>query len=238
MFLKLNTDIDIRTMLNDLPEGEVKFSQWEKEDVNTNGNIVKKMRLHELIMEKQQFSEYFAAEFSSLRHHVRRVHTQYEQISKLRNNLHPLSQVTCQMDYSENFNVVYQDEPNQVFYDRRQITLHPMEVHYRDMDGCLCHKSFVGLSDERLHSAATTAAFIERLIPEILEFLPQLEVIHYVTDSPASQYRNKSIIKLVSQHKIWYNGVDCTWEFLETGHGKGPCDGVGGGGQEGGRNLY
>jgi hypothetical protein len=103
-----------------------------------------------------------------------------------------------------------------------------MVVHYRNVQGELCHTSVVGIADVKQHSAGTTLAFICKLIPEVCKILPELKIVHYVTDSPASQYRNKAVIKIVAQHEKWLNGVTCTWEYLESGHGKGPADGVGG----------
>ena len=60
-----------------------------------------------------------------------------------------------------------------------------------------------------------------------MKIKPKLQLVHYITDSPANQYRNRSIVKLVSEHAKNFPGVSATWEFLEAGHGKGPCDGVG-----------
>ena len=51
---------------------------------------------------------------------------------------------------------------------------------------------------------------------------------HFVTDSPTSQYRNRSICTLVAKLPKLF-GVTASWTWLEAGHGKGPCDGVGGG---------
>ena len=42
------------------------------------------------------------------------------------------------------------------------------------------------------------------------------------------QYRNKSIAKIVALHYKYFRGVQCSWDYLEMGHWKGPCDGVGG----------
>jgi hypothetical protein len=92
----------------------------------------------------------------------------------------------------------------------------------------LQHKSFIGINEEKSHSAGTTVAFLKKLVPTLKESFPGLEHINYVSDSPANQYRNKSIVKLISEHEYIFGGVSCSWDFLETGHGKGPCDGVGG----------
>ena len=55
---------------------------------------------------------------------------------------------------------------------------------------------------------------------------PGLEMVHYLTDSPTSQYRNKTIFNLVCEHETVV-GAKATWDYLEAGHGKGPCDGLG-----------
>ena len=70
--------------------------------------------------------------------------------------------------------------------------------------------------------------FISALVPQIRELVPDLELIHYISDSPASQYRNKSIVKVIAEHAALFDGITATWEYLEAGHGKGPCDGLGG----------
>ncbi|XP_033108261.1 uncharacterized protein LOC117109903 [Anneissia japonica] len=46
-------------------------------------------------------------------------------------------------------------------------------------------------------------------------------------DSPTAQYRNKTIYSVVSEHYQMF-GVWATWNYFEAGHGKGPCDGIGG----------
>ena len=51
--------------------------------------------------------------------------------------------------------------------------------------------------------------------------------VHYMTDSPVSQYRNKFLFFTLSNHLTMF-GVAATWHYFEKGHGKGPCDGVGG----------
>ena len=50
--------------------------------------------------------------------------------------------------------------------------------------------------------------------------------LYIVSDSPTSQYRNR---KNAFVKKGWAvsTGIDTTWVFTESGHGKGPMDGVG-----------
>ena len=49
----------------------------------------------------------------------------------------------------------------------------------------------------------------------------------FFSDSPSSQYRNKTIFKLISHHKEYF-GLEATWSYFEVRHGKGPCDSIGG----------
>lgn len=50
--------------------------------------------------------------------------------------------------------------------------------------------------------------------------------INVVSDSPLSQYRNKSIFFVIKKFAE-DNEIDLTWIYLECGHGKGKPDGVG-----------
>ena len=227
-FFQEKSPEQISQMLLELPDTPVKFREWQKQDIEYQGGIIKKFKLKEIELSKEDFTERFEDEFSELREHVVRMKNQYEHLDLVKKYLSPLTRVTCQMDYSENFACSYQDEPAQAFYDRSMVTVHPMVVHYVNQENKLEHKSFVGISEEKSHSAATTFAFIKKLVPKIVELLPTLEHIHYVTDSPVSQYRNKSVCKIIAQHPHYFNGITSSWDYLEKGHGKGPCDGVGG----------
>jgi hypothetical protein len=133
-----------------------------------------------------------------------------------------------QIDYSENFSCSYQDEPSQAFYDRSQVTIHPMVMHFRNAEGQIEHQSYVGISPETAHSAPTTLAFLRKVVPMVQQRLPNLTTIHYISDSPVSQYRNKSICQIVALHSEYFPPVKASWDFLETGHGRSACDGVGG----------
>ncbi|CAC5388320.1 unnamed protein product [Mytilus coruscus] len=50
-------------------------------------------------------------------------------------------------------------------------------------------------------------------------------IVHF--NSPTSQYRNKSIFDLISSCETKFS-IKASWHYFECGHGKGPCDGIGG----------
>ncbi|CAC5416239.1 unnamed protein product [Mytilus coruscus] len=110
--------------------------------------------------------------------------------------------------------------------DRTPVTIHPVVVYFRGQSK-LEHKSIAIISDELSHSTSTVCTFLDSLIPVLKEICPNVECVHYWTDSPSSQYRNKTIFDLVANHSSVY-GIQARWNYFESGHGKGPCDGLGG----------
>ena len=106
------------------------------------------------------------------------------------------------------------------------VTLHPVVAYFRNPndENEICHKSFVYISDELGHTCSTVYAFLKDLVPRLRELIPELSCIHYLSDSPTSQYRNKSIFHIIANHLQLF-GAKGSWQYLEAGHGKGPCDG-------------
>ena len=122
----------------------------------------------------------------------------------------PKTEVTIGMDYSENYSCMYQDEISAVYYDKHQITIHPMVVHYIDESGNQQHFSRVGVTEEKSHTIATTLAFLKEIQQKLKEKLPDLQTVHYITDSLSSQYCNKSAAALLANHHIMF-GTNSTW---------------------------
>ena len=48
---------------------------------------------------------------------------------------------------------------------------------------------------------------------------PNVECLYYWTDSPTSQYRNKTIFQLIANHEKLF-GIKAKWNYFEAGHGK------------------
>jgi hypothetical protein len=163
---------------------------------------------------------------TSFREHVQRMTSQYNAIRQLRENL-PKNQVTAQMDFAENYSCGHLEEEQSAYFEKTQITVHPVVVHLDNEEGERCHKSYVMVTNERSHNAIAVLSFMKKLIVELKLLLPDLEMIHYLTDSPTSQYRNRLILNVIAHHQQLF-GVPASWQYFEAGHGKGPCDGVGG----------
>ena len=211
----------VQEVLNQLP-ARVQFNHWKRVEVDGK----RKMKLLTADMEKTQFGQLFRKEVKQFRGHARRVKIQYEQLKLLKENL-PEDQAIVQMDFAENYTCQSLEEVQSAYWNASMVTLHPAVAYYRSEDGPLSHKSRVFVSDELGHNSATVYAFLKELISNLKTMLPNLKHIHYYTDSPTSQYRNKTIFYLLSRHKELFD-VTASWNYFEAGHGKGPCDGVGG----------
>ena len=55
---------------------------------------------------------------------------------------------------------------------------------------------------------------------------PKYKSHSFLTDSPTSQHCKKSLY-IIAHHEELF-GISAAWNYFEAGHGKGPCDGVGG----------
>ncbi|CAG2223343.1 unnamed protein product [Mytilus edulis] len=222
------TDEEVLAKITELEDEKIKYSEWKRVDVEEKGMMKKRMNVVQCEANKQEFGTLIRTSLNEFRAHVYRVQTQYEQIRTLKENLAKYN-VICQMDFAENYSCVHADEVQSAYFDKASVTLHPVVLYYKvDGDINLHHKSFVFVSDEPGHNSSTVYAFIKDLIPKILQIAPGTKAVHYITDSPTSQYRNKYIFHLVTLHGMLFDGITASWHYFEAGHGKGPCDGVGG----------
>ena len=102
------------------------------------------------------------------------------------------------------------------------VSLHTMVVYDKDQHV----QSYVAKSDILSHNATVVYCILQKLVLLLKSDYPDIRCIHYLTDSPISLYRNKTIFNIVYDHQKDF-GVKAKWNYLETGHGKGPCDGLG-----------
>jgi hypothetical protein len=157
---------------------------------------------------------------------VKRVATQYGEIKKLKQNL-PKHEILLQLDFAENYSCRSMEEVQSAYFNQTSVTLHPVVVYFRDSDDSLQHRSIIIVSDEMGHKASTVITFIDELQPILKAIDANVTAVHYWSDSPTSQYRNKHIFDLIANHEQRY-GTTARWNYFEAGHGKGPCDGLGG----------
>ncbi|XP_071481354.1 uncharacterized protein [Diadema antillarum] len=124
-----------------------------------------------------------------------------------------------QIDFSENYTCVAQDEIQSAHWNQRQVSLFTVAVwHYGSQH------SYVITSDNLAHGKETVIAYLDKA----LDGLPDnVKKVSLWSDGPASQFKNRyiaaSLDTLQCKHKL-----QIQWNFFATSHGKGPVDGIGG----------
>ena len=231
-FIKSHSDKDIETKLETIKEKLVSYDTWRKVlvDKKMKNGDTKQIRKMKIIHEQSPLKEFissFKREIEEFREHVSRVNAQYSAQHFLKENL-KVGHVAIHMDFSEDYNCRSQDEVQSAYWNNISVTLHPVIVyHSKSINEDVAVKSFVVISNESRHDARFVYATIGKIVAEVQKLVPDITFYHYFTDSPTSQYRNKTIFKVISCHEEYF-GAPAAWNYSEAGHGKGPCDPIGG----------
>lgn len=216
------TEINMKSLLEQLAEQNVEYESWQRVDCNDGK---KRMKIVKTSVTRQEFIQQMTREYKTFLGHVDRVKKQYRAVADLKSKLPP-GHVIVQMDFAENFTCQSQDEIQSAYWNSSSVTLHPVVVYYKS-DTELQHKNYVFVSDLQQHNAKAVTAILTKLVPLILSEITGTSHLHYWTDSPTSQYRNRYIFDLICRHEQLFS-VPASWNYFEAGHGKGPCDGIGG----------
>jgi len=169
-------------------------------------------------------------ELPRFREHSYRVYHQNDSKQRMKADL---SQTEClvEMDFSENYLCKYGSEVQSVHFgaSKHQVTLHTAVLYYCKNTtheiGC---ESFCTMSESLRHDASAVWAHLQPIMKFVSDNLPSVDTIHIWSDGPTTQYCNKRNFSIFSQiGSLWRYNV-ASWNFTESGHGKGPADGVGG----------
>ncbi|KAI8479207.1 hypothetical protein Bbelb_430710 [Branchiostoma belcheri] len=187
----------VDAVLAKLPQGGmVKYEEWKRVEVEGK----KKMKIVTSEVETSAFCAKFKEEVPQFRQHVVRANEQYSQLKTLKENLDQYN-VAIQMDFAENYKIKNNEEIQSAYWNCDMVTLHPIVVYFKNENGELQHESTCIVSDEMGHNSATVFAILKRVVPEVKEKHPDVKFLHYWTDSPSSQYRNKTIFSILSDHE-------------------------------------
>ncbi|KAK3715465.1 hypothetical protein RRG08_003194 [Elysia crispata] len=148
---------------------------------------------------------------------------QFEHYALIKKNLNS-QDVLVHIDFAENFVCKYSEQIQSVHYgaSQPQISLHT--GYYETVHGS---KSFADVSDNINHCPESIWAFLDPVLDEIKAHYPVITTIHFFSDGPTQQYRQKKNFFLFCTH-IFNKGFECGfWNFFAPGHRKGVPDGVG-----------
>ena len=126
-----------------------------------------------------------------------------------------------QVDFSENYTCMFQDEIQSAHWKQDQVSLFTAALWF---DGKLHPK--VIASDDLNHGKETVVAYM--YIDHLLDTLPgTVETISIWSDGPSSQFKNWFVAAAISSLQEKHN-VNIRRNYFATSHGKGPVDGIGG----------
>ena len=107
--------------------------------------------------------------------------------------------------------------------------LHPVVVYYKE-NGKLAQKSLCFISEYLEHDTEFVYELQRELVKPVVKLLnktiPTITKFEYFSDRCAAQYKYFKNMLNLCQHKVDF-GIEATWSFFVTSHGKSPCDGIG-----------
>lgn len=124
---------------------------------------------------------------------------QFSQLKKLRMKMEE-NEVIVHMDFSENYACKYESEIQSFHFGgrRQQISLHTTAVQFKETNtGPLRTKSFYTFSKNLSHDPV---AHLRPVFEYLNKMKPNLKAIHFLSDSPSNQYRNKLLFYLYSHN--------------------------------------
>jgi hypothetical protein len=134
--------------------------------------------------------------------------------------------VLIHIDFSENYIAKLSSAIQSAHFgaSQRQITLHT-GVYYVGPNSM--PETFCSLSDSFQHGPAAIWTHLLPVLDNILHKYKAVDRVHVFSDGPSAQYRQKLNFFLFT-NILANKGIGfATWNFFESGHGKGIPDGVG-----------
>lgn len=174
----------------------------------------------------QQFNLNFAI---FLKHSYDTSH-QYAAVQEIERNL-KANEAKVVIDFSQNYISKYASEIQSVHFgaSKTQFTLHSGVFYYRnENDKNVTCVSFCTASESLRHDAPAVWAHLKPILSLIREKVPQLHTIHFQSDGPTTQYKNKTNFDLFQHHCKKMGLKKATWNITTPGHGKSSADGSGG----------
>ncbi len=130
------------------------------------------------------------------------------------------------VDFSENWRAKFHKEIQSVHFgaSQAQITLHTGVCY---IGANAVPKTFCSVSDCCNHGPAAIWTHLKPVLDSLQKEHPVVDTCHFFSDGPTAQYKQKLNMFLFS-NILAQRGIKMgTWNFHESGHGKGIPDGVG-----------
>ena len=211
----------------------ITYIQWQQSEVLYKGKNIKKWKQVQTECELPELLQSMETSMEEHTSHMFRADYQHTQESKLMSESLPLHHCAVVMDFSQNISLEAQDEIESAHWTQTHVTLHPVFIVRHDQNSTeqepiLLKESLIMLSDCLKHDARAVYTYTSKVLTH-LKNNPgpcQIEVLHRFSDNCAVQYKCAEAFSHLPQLEATY-GVHIYYHYTESGHGKGPSDGLG-----------
>lgn len=218
---------------SDSVQNKIQWFEWvrEQETYPKNDKQLKAVKNVKRLKEDtiENMVKNFQEELKTIKKHIFNMKTQFKNFRQCVDEIR-VNEAVILVDFSENYNCKCTEETqgHQFGGSRNQVTLHTVVVYVYEKDKKYKALSFCTVSPCHIHQPAAIWAHLHPILIKILENYPGIDTIHYFSDGPFSQYRQKGNFYLACTKTFDYGLQAFSWSFFEAGHGKGPADGIGG----------
>uniref|UniRef100_A0A8D9AZZ8 Uncharacterized protein n=1 Tax=Cacopsylla melanoneura TaxID=428564 RepID=A0A8D9AZZ8_9HEMI len=237
------TSAEVQTKYSET--GEIKYNEYDDKDLvsyhqwSTKSSIeivrgkekkCMKTVKEEIKSTKEEIVIEFEKQLGPFNEHCKNIVSQYNAIKELKSNMKN-TEALLHFDYSENYGCKYAEEVQSAHFggSKSQVTLHTSVLYYKNEAGDTVHKCFCTFSASLRHDPVAVCAHLDPVLKNAKDIIQDLDVIHFLSDGPVTQYRNKKMFNLLATYISKQLQVkEIIWHFTEAGHGKGAPDGVGG----------
>lgn len=216
------------------PLEEIEFRQWQSRNqermINGTKKVLRITSKNIVKSTKVDLANEFFKQLPPFKEHVRNITHQH---IELRNKKITIShnELLLQVDFSENYCTKLHSEIQSMHFgaSKKQLSIHTGVLYYK-IDNALKTESFATVSENLDHQCHGVWGHLTPILQEFANRNPQIDTVHFFSDGPTSQYKNRfNIFLLVTLlPEIFPTLKFTTWNYSEAGHGKGPMDGVGG----------
>ena len=129
------------------------------------------------------------------------------------------------VDFSEAWKCKYSSEVQSCHFGQNlpQLNLHTGMYYTKEQKTGFCT-----ISESKRQDASAIWAHMEPVLTDIHLKFPKVDTIHFWSDGPSKQYKNKNNFYLLCSVPPTLGFKRTTWNFFPTSHGKGAPDGIGG----------
>ncbi|XP_034084202.1 uncharacterized protein LOC117554075 isoform X2 [Gymnodraco acuticeps] len=207
-------------------EENIRLSQWMTEKITKDEKVSTITVKREITTTQHDLNTDFQERLLHFKRHVFNIKWQFNAYRELRRSLKH-NESLLHIDFSENYSCKYSQEIQSVHFggSHQQANLHTGVLYTA---GGQAPHTFCSISPSRRHDPVAIWAHLDPILKVVRERHPQVSILHFFSDGPATQYRQKGNFFYLSTEPYKYGFKEITWNFFEASHGKGAPDGVGG----------